>query len=86
MTMVYTDVPVSDFSSNLLGNDIDLTVQAKGGSKVVYPNDLDSADRYNNQEQITLSSSKLSELIGLGEKTLVITVTRSSLVTEYQVG
>ena len=86
MTMVYTDVPVSDFSSNLLGNDIDLTVQAKGGSKVVYPNDLSSADRYNNQEQITLSSSKLSELIGSGEKTLVITVTRSSLVTEYQVG
>lgn len=84
--MVYTDVPVSDFSSNLLGNDIDLTVKAKGGSKVVYPNDLSSADRYNNQEQITLSRSKLSELIGSGEKTLVITVTRSSLVTEYQVG
>ena len=86
MTMVYTDVPVSDFSSNLLGNDIDLTVKAKGGSKVVYPNDLSSADRYNNQEQITLSRTKLSELIGSGEKTLVITVTRSSLVTEYQVG
>ena len=86
MTMVYTDVPVSDFSSNLIGNDIDLTVKAKGGSEVVYPNDLDSADRYNNQEQITLSKSKLSELIGSGEKTLVITVTRSSLVTEYQVG
>ena len=84
--MVYTDVPVSDFSSNLLGNDIDLTVKLKGGSKVVYPNDLSSADRYNNQEQITLSRSKLSELIGSGEKTLVITVTRSSLVTEYQVG
>ena len=84
--MVYTDVPVSDFSSNLLGNDIDLTVKLKGRSKVVYPNDLSSADRYNNQEQITLSRSKLSELIGSGEKTLVITVTRSSLVTEYQVG
>lgn len=86
MTMVYTDVPVSDFSSNLLGNDIDLTVNVKGRSKVVYPNDLSSADRYNNQEQITLSRTKLSELIGSGEKTLVITVTRSSLVTEYQVG
>lgn len=84
--MVYTDVPVSDFSRNLLGNDIDLTVQAKGQSEVVYPNDLKYADRYNNQEQITLSTSKLSELIGSGEKTLVITVTRSSLVTEYQVG
>ena len=84
--MVYTDVPVSDFSSNLLGNDIDLTVKLKGRSKVVYPNDLSSADRYNNQEQITLSRTKLSELIGSGEKTLVITVTRSSLVTEYQVG
>ena len=84
--MVYTDVPVSDFSSNLLGNDIDLTVNVKGRSKVVYPNDLSSADRYNNQEQITLSRTKLSELIGSGEKTLVITVTRSSLVTEYQVG
>ena len=44
--MVYTDVPVSDFSSNLLGNDIDLTVNVKGRSKVVYPNDLSSADRY----------------------------------------
>ena len=84
--MVYTDVPVSDFSSNFLGNDIDLTVKAKGGSEVVYPNDLSSADHYNNQEQITLSRTKLSELIGSGEKTLVITVTRSSLVTEYQVG
>ena len=52
MTMVYTDVPVSDFSSNLIGNDIDLTVKAKGGSEVVYPNDLSSADRYNNQEQV----------------------------------
>lgn len=82
--MVYSDVPVTDFSSNLIGNDIDLTVKAKGGSRVVYPNNLSSADRYNNQEQITLT--KLSDLIGSGEKTLEITVTRSSLLTEYQVG
>ena len=84
--MVYLDVPVTDFSSNLIGNDIDLTVKAKGGSRVVYPNNLSSADRYNNQEQITLTKLKLSDLIGSGEKTLEITVTRSSLLTEYQVG
>ena len=53
---------------------------------MVYPNNLSSADRYNNQEQITLTKSKLSDLIGSGEKTLEITVTRSSLLTEYQVG
>ena len=70
--MVYSDVPVTDFSSNLIGNDIDLTVKAKGGSRVVYPNNLSSADRYNNQEQITLTKSKLSDLIGSGEKTLEI--------------
>ena len=40
-TMVYTDPPVSETSSNLLGNDIDMTITIEGSSSVLYPNGLD---------------------------------------------
>ena len=39
--MVYTDPPVSETSSNLLGNDIDMTITIEGSSSVLYPNGLD---------------------------------------------
>lgn len=37
--MVYTDPPVSEASSNLLGNDIDMTITIEGSSTVYYPNE-----------------------------------------------
>ncbi|KNB46743.1 Peptidase S8/S53 domain-containing protein [Blastocystis sp. subtype 4] len=78
-TMVYTDPPVSETSSNLLGNDIDMTIKIEGSSSVLYPNGGASEDRYNNIEQITIPEGELSE-----GRVVIVTISRYNLIKKLQ--
>jgi len=60
-TMVYTDPPVSETSSNLLGNDIDMTIKIEGSSSVLYPNGLDLSEYFIVEEQVRIVTTILNK-------------------------
>lgn len=78
-TMVYTDPPVSEASSNLLGNDIDMTITIEGSSTVYYPNEMNGPDHYNNIEQTKIPAGTISN-----GTVLIVTISRYNLVKKLQ--